>query len=74
MEMTANDRLLIFMAQPPKVEKHGEFGMTAPFLIELQPFIRPQLLPAVFCLRALVSTEIPFVQTEVDLERLVPQI
>jgi hypothetical protein len=26
METTANDRLLHFMAQPPKVEKHGEFG------------------------------------------------
>jgi hypothetical protein len=29
------------MAQPPKVEKHGEFGVTAEFVIELQPlFIR----------------------------------
>jgi hypothetical protein len=29
------------MAQPPKVEKHGEFGVTAQFVIELQPlFIR----------------------------------
>jgi len=37
----ANDRLLHFMAQPPKVEKHGEFGVTAQFVIELQPlFIR----------------------------------
>jgi len=29
----------------------------------------PQQLPTVFCLRALVLTEIPFVQTEVDLEQ-----
>jgi hypothetical protein len=29
------------MAQPPKVEKHGEFGVTAQFVIEVQPlFIR----------------------------------
>jgi hypothetical protein len=41
METTANDRLLHFMAQPPKVEKHGEFGVTAQFVIEVQPlFIR----------------------------------
>ena len=40
-ETTANDRLLHFMVQPPKVEKHGEFGVTAQFVIELQPlFIR----------------------------------
>jgi hypothetical protein len=26
--MTANDRLLHFMAQPPLVEKHGEFAVT----------------------------------------------
>jgi hypothetical protein len=41
METTANDRLLHFMAQPPKVEKHGEFAVTAQFVIEVQPlFIR----------------------------------
>jgi hypothetical protein len=29
------------MAQPPKVEKHGEFGVTSQFVIEVQPlFIR----------------------------------
>jgi hypothetical protein len=40
-ETTANDRLLHFMAQPPKVEKHGEFGVTSHFVIEVQPlFIR----------------------------------
>jgi len=40
-ETTAKDRLLHFMAQPPKVEKRGEFGMTAQFVIEVQPlFIR----------------------------------
>ena len=40
-ETTANDRLLHFMDQPPKVEKHGEFGMTSQFGIEVQPlFIR----------------------------------
>jgi hypothetical protein len=40
-ETTANDRLLHFMAQPPKVEKQGEFEVTAQFVIEVQPlFIR----------------------------------
>jgi hypothetical protein len=40
-EATANDRLLHFMAQPPKVEKHGDFGVTSQFVIEVQPlFIR----------------------------------
>jgi hypothetical protein len=29
------------MAQPPLVEKHGEFGVTSQFVIEVQPlFIR----------------------------------
>jgi hypothetical protein len=29
------------MAQPPKVEKHGEFGVTSQFVIEVQRlFIR----------------------------------
>jgi hypothetical protein len=37
IETTANDRLLHFMAQPPKVEKYGEFGVTAQFVIEVQP-------------------------------------
>jgi hypothetical protein len=38
---TVNDRLLHFMAQPPKVKKNGEFGVTAQFVIEVQPlFIR----------------------------------
>jgi hypothetical protein len=27
---TANDRLLHFMAQPPEVEKHGEFRVKLP--------------------------------------------
>src|SRR4029077_10715614 len=40
-ETTANNLLLHFMAQPPKVEKHGQFGVTAQFVIEVQPlFIR----------------------------------
>jgi hypothetical protein len=30
----ANDRLLQFMAQPPKVEKRGEFGVTAQFVLK----------------------------------------
>src|ERR1700739_208865 len=38
-ETTANDRLLHFMAQPPKVEIKGEYGVTAQFVIELQPLI-----------------------------------
>ena len=37
-ETTANDRLLHFMAQPLYVEKHGEFGVTSQFVIEVQPF------------------------------------
>jgi hypothetical protein len=36
--MTANDRLLHFMAQPPLVEKHGEFAVTPRFFIEVQSF------------------------------------
>jgi hypothetical protein len=50
-QTTANDRLLHFMAQPPKIEKHREFGVTAQFFIEVQPlFIRnsfPQFLARV---------------------------
>ena len=34
--MTANDRLLHFMAQPLLVEKHGEFAVTPQFFIEVQ--------------------------------------
>src|SRR5712671_850623 len=37
-ETTANDRLLHFMAQPPLVEKHGEFAVTSQFFIEVQSF------------------------------------
>jgi hypothetical protein len=36
--MTANDRLLHFMAQPPLVEKHCEFAVTSQFFIEVQSF------------------------------------
>jgi hypothetical protein len=36
-DMTAKDRLLHFIGQPPKVEKNGEFGVTAQFVIEVQP-------------------------------------
>jgi hypothetical protein len=68
-ETTANDRLLHFMAQPPKVEKHGEFGVTSQFVIEVQPLFIRNSFQTVFCLRALVSIEIPFVQTEVGLEQ-----
>jgi hypothetical protein len=57
------------MAQPPKVEKHGECGLTAQFVIEVQPLFIRNSFQQFFCLRALVSTEIPFVQTEVDLEQ-----
>jgi len=46
----AKDRLLHFMAQPPKVEKHGEFGMTAQFVIEVQPlFIRNSFQQSFAC-------------------------
>jgi hypothetical protein len=58
-ETTANDRLLHFMAQPPKVEKHGEFGVTAQFVIEVQPLLIRNSFQQFFCLRAPVSTEIP---------------
>jgi hypothetical protein len=68
-ETTANDRLLDFMAQPPKVEKHGEFGVTSQFVIEVQPLFIRNSFQTVFCLRALVSIEIPFVQTEVGPEQ-----
>jgi hypothetical protein len=68
-ETTANDRLLHFMAQPPKVEKHGEFGVTSQFVIEVQPSLIRNSFQTVFCLRALVSIEIPFVQTEVGPEQ-----
>jgi hypothetical protein len=47
------------MAQPPKVEKHGEFGVTSQFVIEVQPLFIRNSFQTVFCLRALVSIEIP---------------
>jgi hypothetical protein len=41
------------MAQPPKVEKHGEFGVTAQFVSTT--FIHPQQLPnASICAFALI--------------------
>jgi hypothetical protein len=46
------------MAQPPEVEKHGEFGVTAQFVIEVQPLFIRNSFQQFFCLRALVSTEI----------------
>jgi hypothetical protein len=58
-ETTANDRLLHFMAQPPKVEKHGQFGVTSQFVIEVQPLFIRNSFQTVSCLRALVSIEIP---------------
>jgi hypothetical protein len=41
------------MAQPPKVEKHGEFGVTAQFVIEVQPLLIRNSFQQFFCLRAL---------------------
>ena len=42
--------------------------MTSQFVIEVQPLFIRNSFQTVFCLRALVSIEIPFVQTEVGLE------
>ncbi len=68
-ETAANDRLLHFMAQPPKVEKLGEFGMTAQFLIEVQPlFIRNSFQQFFACVPSF-QPKSRFVPTEVDLEQ-----
>jgi hypothetical protein len=68
-ETTANDRLLHFMAQPPKVEKLGEFGMTAQFVIEVQPlFIRNSFQQFFACVPSF-RPKSRFVPTEVDLEQ-----
>ena len=36
-ETTTNDRMLNFMAQLPSGQKHGEFGVTSQFFVEVQP-------------------------------------
>jgi hypothetical protein len=57
------------MAQPPKVEKHGEFGVTAQFAIEIQPlFIRNSFQQFFACVSSYQPKSL-FVQTEVDLEQ-----
>jgi hypothetical protein len=57
------------MAQPPKVEKHGEFGVTSQFVIEVQPlFIRNSFQQFFACVPSYQS-KFPFVQTEVGLEQ-----
>jgi hypothetical protein len=57
------------MAQPPKVEKLGEFGMTAQFVIEVQPlFIRNSFQQFFACVPSF-QPKSRFVPTEVDLEQ-----
>jgi hypothetical protein len=59
-ETTANDRLLHFMAQPPKVEKHCEFEMPPQFAIEVQPlFVRNSFRPLFACVSSHQPKEHP---------------
>jgi hypothetical protein len=55
-----------------KVAKHGEFAMTPQFVIEVQPLFVRNSFQQFFCLPAFESTEVPFVQTEVDMETRSP--
>jgi hypothetical protein len=49
------------MAQAPKVEKHGEFGVTSQFVIEVQPlFIRNSFQTVFACVPSYQSKSLLF--------------